>query len=118
LQLERNVTVMINSRYILVMSQQSPVTSMDCKKKNDLAIFTGDGKCYSREPIKVFDHDYDHLAEVKAIPHGIYDLQFNRGYTTLSKSAETDEFITDNLLLWWTEYGILPIQIPKIFFIV
>jgi hypothetical protein len=102
----RNAQFEIITMLILAMSLQSPVISMDCKKKERLGNLYRDGKCYSQEPIKVFDHDYDHLSEGKVIPHGIYDLQFNQGYITLGKSAETAEFVTDNLLWWWTEYGI------------
>ena len=40
------------------------------------------------------------------IPHGIYDLQANKGYISMRNSSETAEFIADNLHWWWTEYGI------------
>lgn len=79
---------------ILAMSLQSPIISMDCKKKERLGNLYRDGKCYSQEPINAFDH----LSEGKVIPHGIYDLQFNEGYITLGKSTETAEFVIDNIL--------------------
>jgi hypothetical protein len=56
--------------------------------------------------MKVYDHDYDYLSEGKVISHGIYDLQQNNGYVSNGKSAETAYFIKDNLLWWWTQYGI------------
>jgi hypothetical protein len=32
------------------------------------------------------------------IPHGIYDLQANRGYVSIGGSSETAGFVVDNLL--------------------
>ena len=91
---------------ILAMSLKSPIISMDCKKKERLGNLYRDGKCLSTDNIDVFDHDYDNLSEGKVIPHGIYDLQLNKGYISIGNCSETAEFITDNLRWWWTEYGI------------
>ena len=102
----RNLQFHIITILILSMSMQSPVISIDCKKKERLGNLYRDGKCYTQAPIKVYDHDYEHLAEGKVVPHGIYDLQANEGYISLGDSSETADFITDNLLWWWTQYGI------------
>jgi Rhodopirellula transposase. len=91
---------------ILVMSLQSPVLSIDCKKKERLGNLYRDGRCYCTNAIKVYDHDYEHLSEGKVIPHGIYDLQANKGYISIGGSSETAAFVIDNLLWWWYEYGI------------
>lgn len=96
----------IITHLLLVMSIKSPVISIDCKKKERLGNFYRDGKCYAQAPVKVYDHDYAHLSEGKVIPDGIYDLQANKGYICIGNSAETADFIIDNLLWWWTEYGI------------
>jgi hypothetical protein len=56
---------------VLVMSVKSPVISIDCKKKERLGNLYRSGKCYTQAPIKVYDHDYEHLAKGKIIPpHG------------------------------------------------
>lgn len=89
----------------LAMSVNSPVISIDCKKKERLGQLYRDGKCYTQAPLEVFDHDYEHLSEGKIIPHGIYDLQANEGYISIGNSAETAAFIVDNLRWWWNEYG-------------
>ena len=62
---------------VLSMSLESPLISIDCKKKERLGNLCREGKCYTQAPIKVYDHDYEHLSEGKVIPHGIYDLQAN-----------------------------------------
>jgi Rhodopirellula transposase DDE domain len=91
---------------VLIMSLQSPVVSIDCKKKERLGNLYRDGKCYCTKAIQVYDHDYEHLSAGKVIPHGIYDLQTNTGYISIGSSSETADFVVDNLLWWWQEYGI------------
>jgi len=91
---------------ILVMGLQSPVLSIDCKKKERLGNLYRDGRCYCTQAVKVYDHDYEHLSEGKVIPHGIYDLQANKGYVSIGGSSETADFVIDNLLWWWRQYGI------------
>ena len=91
---------------MLIMSLKSPVLSIDCKKKERLGNLYRNGKCFCTKAIRVFDHDYEHLSEGKVIPHGIYDMQANKGYISIGGSSETADFIVDNLLWWWWEYGI------------
>jgi hypothetical protein len=97
---------------VLLRSLKSPVVSIDCKKKERLGNLYREGKCYPQDPsdctktIKVYDHDYEHLSAGKVIPHGIYDVQTNKGYLSIGNSSETADFVIDNLLWWWREYGI------------
>lgn len=91
---------------VLVMSLQSPVLSIDCKKKERLGNLYRAGKCYCTRALQVYDHDYEHLSQGRLIPHGIYDLQANQGYISVGSSCETAAFIVDNLLWWWLEHGI------------
>jgi hypothetical protein len=91
---------------LLHLSGQNPVISMDCKKKERLGHLSRDGECLTAGPLRVFDHDYTHLSEGKAVPHGICDLRSKTGYLSIGTSSETAEFVFDNLLWWRTEYGI------------
>lgn len=91
---------------VAIMSTQAPVISIDCKKKERLGNLYRQGKCYAQGQIKVYDHDYQHLAEGKVIPHGIYDMQRNEGYISIGNSHETAGFIADNLLWWWDSFGV------------
>ncbi len=102
----RNLQFEIITTLILMMGLESPIISIDCKKKERLGNLYRAGKCYSQAPIKVYDHDYDYLSEGKVIPQGIYDLQANRGYISIGNAAETADFVVDNLRWWWTEDGI------------
>ena len=102
----RNEQFNIICTLVLIMGLQSPVLSIDCKKKERLGNLYRDGRCYCTNSVKVYDHDYEHLSEGKVIPHGIYDLQANKGYVSIGGSSETADFVIDNLLWWWLGYGI------------
>lgn len=91
---------------VAIMSLDTPIVSIDCKKKENLGTLYRQGKLYCTEALKVYDHDYLSLSEGKVIPHGIYDMQRNEGYISIGDSHETARFIGDNLLWWWENYGI------------
>lgn len=92
---------------VLIMSLQSPILSIDCKKKERLGLLYRDGKSYAQGGSQEsYDHDYPHLGEGKVIPQGIFDLQKNTGFITIGNSSETATFIVDNLRWWWVGFGI------------
>lgn len=91
---------------VAMMNSHTPILSIDCKKKERLGNLYRAGRCYTQQPIEVYDHDYEYLSEGKVIPHGIYDMQRHEAYVSIGNSHETAEFIADNLLWWWDEYGI------------
>ena len=91
---------------VLAMSVNSPIVSIDCKKKERLGNLYRAGKCLMQGQVEVFDHDYDYLSTGKVIPHGIYDMQRNEGFITIGTSHETASFIAEDLLWWWDNFGI------------
>ena len=88
------------------MSLKSPIISIDCKKKEKLGNLYRGGRCFATQTLNVYDHDYEHLSKGKVIPHGLYDMQVNKCYISVGGSSETADFIVDNLLWWWEQYGI------------
>ena len=48
-----------------------PVLSIDTKKKEHLGPFYRDGKLYSRDAIRIYDHDFPSSATGVVIPYGI-----------------------------------------------
>ena len=103
----RDVQFKIIFNLVLIMSLQSPVLSIDCKKKERLGTLYRDGKSDSQGGSQeAYDHDYPYLGEGKVIPHGIFDLQKNLGFITIGSSSETAAFIVDNLRWWWFNFGI------------
>lgn len=103
---QRNQQFKIIFDLILIVGLNVPIISMDGKKKERLGNLYRAGKLYTTGGVKVYDHDYAHLATGKVIPFGIYDLQRNEGYISIGSSHETADFIADNLLWWWDEFGI------------
>lgn len=103
---ERNRQFKIIFHLVSIMSLDSPIISIDCKKKERLGNLCRDGKSYATGAVEVFDHDYHHLSQGAVIPHGIYDLQKNEGYISIGSSHETASFVADNLLWWWENHGI------------
>ena len=91
---------------VSIMSVNTPIISIDSKKKERLGKLYREGKTYATGVVEVLDHDYHHLSEGTVIPHGIFDIQKNEGYITIGNSHETATFIADNLLWWWDNYGI------------
>jgi Rhodopirellula transposase DDE domain len=108
---QRDAQFQIIFTIVLAMSLESPVLSIDCKKKERLGTLYRDGKSYCIGQKQAYDHDYSHLGQGKVVPHGIYDIQQNKGFVSIGNSSETAEFIIDNLRWYWFNYGIH--QYPK-----
>ncbi len=82
-----------------------PAIAVDTKKKELIGTLHRDGKLYIKEGQLVYDHDYRHLAEGKAIPQGIYDYANNNALINVGTSAETPRFICDGISQWWNYRG-------------
>ena len=91
---------------VAIMALDTPIISMDTKKKENLGTLYRPDEVYSTDLLEVFDHDYHYLGEGKVIPHGIFDIQRNEGYISIGDSHETATFIKDNLLWWWDNFGL------------
>lgn len=102
----RDLQFQIIFSLVFAMSVDSPIISMDCKKKERLGNLYRAGKCYVQGQVEVYDHDYEHLSTGKVIPHGIYDMQRNEGFITIGNSHETAAFVAENLLWWWDNFGV------------
>jgi hypothetical protein len=87
------------------LEEGQPVLSMDAKKKELLGSFYRDGKPYTQEAIKVFDHDFPTAASGVVFPHGLYDVGLNRGHINLGTSHETSAFACDSIERWWQQVG-------------
>ncbi len=83
----------------------NPIISMDTKKKELLGNLYRDGKIYTTEPQKVYDHDFPHLSDGVIIPHGLYDLIRNTAFVNIGTSKDTGEFACDSIRQWWYNEG-------------
>ena len=82
-----------------------PIISVDTKKKELIGSFKNAGRTWRRTPLEVFETDFPHDAQGKAIPYGIYDLTQNEGYVVVGMSHETPAFAVAAIRAWWLEVG-------------
>lgn len=82
-----------------------PVLSIDTKKRELLGTFYRDGRVYTQQPIRAFDHDFPSHASGVVIPYGRYDVGRNRGYIHLGTSRDTSAFACDSVGWWWDQFG-------------
>jgi hypothetical protein len=83
----------------------NPILSIDTKKRELMGLFYRDGRLFSTQTMRVYDHDFPSFGEGHVIPHGLYDLKRNRGYINLGISYDTSEFACDSIFQWWTAEG-------------
>ena len=83
----------------------SPIISVDAKKKELVGRFKNAGTSWEREAVAVNDHDFRSDAKGVAIPYGIYDLLANRGCVFVGDTHDTPDFAVDNIARWWRIEG-------------
>ena len=79
-----------------------PVISVDTKKKELIGNFKNAGQQWCQQPEQVNDHDFPHHALAKAVPYGIYDVAYNRGYVYVGTSGDTADFAVEAIERWYT----------------
>ena len=84
---------------------QQPIISVDTKKKELIGNFAQAGQVWCEQADSVLMYDFASDAEGKAVPHGSYDIQANRGYVCVGQSADTPTFAVDNIVEWWEQEG-------------
>jgi hypothetical protein len=89
----------------LYFDSLNPILSIDTKKRELMGLFYREGRLFSTQTMRVYDHDFPSFAEGHVIPHGLYDLKRNRGYINLGISYDTSEFACDSIFQWWTAEG-------------
>jgi Rhodopirellula transposase DDE domain len=87
------------------LDSADPILSIDLKSRELLGNFFRTGTLFTRQTIRVFDHDFAEFAQGVVLPHGIYDLKQNRGYIHIGTSHDTSEFACDCLKDWWERFG-------------
>ena len=85
--------------------RNTPISSIDTKKKELVGRFRNAGVSWQPTPVLVNDHDFRSLASGLAVPHGIYDTLANRGFVRVGVSSDTSFFAVDNLTAWWSAEG-------------
>lgn len=83
----------------------NPVFSIDTKAKEFLGKFYREGRVWTQEAIRAFDHDFPSWATGLVIPHGIFDLARNCGHINLGLSHDTSLFACDSFRWYWNRIG-------------
>ncbi len=86
-------------------AENTPVISVDTKKKELVGTFKNPGAKWDRAPVLVNDHDFRSQAEGVAVPYGVYDLQANTGTVFIGTSYDTAKFAVDCVEKWWRTEG-------------
>jgi DDE family transposase len=81
--------------------------SIDTKKKGVLGNLKNPGKTYRRKrnPVKVNVHDFPDPELGKAIPYGVYDLNYNEAGVSVGITHDTAEFAVEAIHRWWYRLG-------------
>jgi hypothetical protein len=97
----------INNKAKLFMSENEPVISVDCKKKELIGNFKNAGqeweKCGMPPEVNVYDFINKKLG--KAVPYGAYDIAQNKGWVSVGVSSDTAEFSVNTIRTWWQQMG-------------
>jgi transposase len=97
----------LNARMKEHMLEQSPVISVDTKKKE----LVGDFKNAGRElrpkasPEEVRVHDFIDRDLGRAVPYGIYDIADNKGWVSVGVDHDTAAFAVNTIRRWWSTMG-------------
>ena len=82
-----------------------PVVSIDSKKKELIGRFKNSGATWTRESVRVNDHDFRSKAAGIAIPYGVYDTLDNFASVIIGTSFETPEFAAKSVAKWMRYRG-------------
>ena len=97
----------INEQTKEFQKQDLPVLSVDTKKKENLGNFKNNGKEWSPkgEHIEILTHDFPDKTLGKVAPHGIYDVNNNKGFVSVGISSDTAEFAVNSIRSWHSKMG-------------
>ena len=92
----------INDLAMLFTSENQPVISIDCKKKENIGNFKNNDAEYSpvNESIEVLNHYLTIKENGKACPNCIYDINKNKCFVNVGISSDTARFATNSIRSW------------------
>lgn len=97
----------INTTALSFMADNSPVISVDCKKKELIGNFKNAGSEWflkgEAPDVNVYDFIDKELG--KAVPYGVYDIAKNEGWVSVGISKDTAEFAVNSIRNWWQQMG-------------
>ena len=96
----------INNKAKEFLLSESPVISIDTKKKELIGNFKNAGREYAPqgEALDVNVYDFQE-ALLKAVPYGIYDVAKNEGWVNVGINNDTAQFAVESLRRWYNGLG-------------
>jgi transposase len=109
----------INEKSKSFISQQQPVISVDCKKKELIGNYKNNGQEWQSEkhPLEVNVYDFPDKTNGKAAPYGVYDVAHNKGWVSVGISSDTSAFAVATIRSWWENEGKTTYQNAKYLYI-
>jgi Rhodopirellula transposase DDE domain len=97
----------INAAVKRSLAQDSPVISVDTKKKELLGNYANAGQQWlpAKQPRKVRGHDFPTPDVPRAYPYGIYDVGRNSGFVNVGTDHDTGAFAVASIRGWWRQEG-------------
>ena len=97
----------INTQVKRALASETPVISVDTKKKELIGNYVNKGQQWRRTktPRKVNGHDFPHPSVPRAYPYGIFDLRYNRGFVVVGTDHDTGAFAVASIRGWWRFEG-------------
>jgi hypothetical protein len=97
----------INAAVKRSLAQDSPVISVDTKKKELLGNYDNAGQQWlpAKQPRKVRGHDFPTPDVPRAYPYGIYDVGRNTGFVNVGTDHDTGAFAVASIRGWWRQEG-------------
>lgn len=97
----------INDQAKVFLKMESPVISVDTKKKELIGKYKNAGQEWRKkgQALKVLSHDFPDPDVSKAVPYGIYDIGKNIGWVNVGIDGDTAEFAVESIRQWWQTMG-------------
>src|SRR3989344_4308386 len=97
----------INEQVKIFANKNMPVISVDAKKKELVGNLKNSGRKWMKkgkaEIVNIYDFWF--LADGKAIPYGIYNINMNKGFVNVGIDHNTSEFAVESIRQWWDNIG-------------
>src|SRR3989344_6402424 len=97
----------INEQVKIFANKNMPVISVDAKKKELVGNLKNSGRKWMKkgkaEIVNIYDFWF--LADGKAIPYGIYNINMNKGFVNVGIDHNTSEFAVESIRQWWNNIG-------------
>jgi hypothetical protein len=97
----------INTQVKRALAMETPVISVDTKKKELLGNYDNSGQQWlpAKKPVKVNGHDFPSPDVPRAYPYGVYDVDRNTGFVNVGTNHDTGAFAVASIRGWWRAEG-------------